>query len=63
MTQKELLYLEDSIGHIDNIMQILKESMHSINDEDLFNFMKEEFNRHNTLYQELLNKLKEKANG
>ena len=46
MTQKELLYMEDAVGHESNIIQILEESINNLEDENLINFMKSELNIH-----------------
>ena len=61
MTQKELLYFEDAIGHEKNIIKICEESIKMLENEDLINFMKEEVERHNNLKEKLMNKLEEEA--
>ena len=63
MTQKELLYFEDAIGHIGNIIQIINESMKNLEDENLVSFMQNELNVQTNLKETLMSKLKEKANG
>ncbi len=63
MTQKELSYFEDAIGHVSNIIKILEESMKNVSDNKILSFMEEEMNCHNTLKETLMTKLKEKANG
>ena len=63
MTQKELAYFEDAIGHVGNIIQIINESMKNLEDEKLISFMQNELNVHNNLKETLMSKLKEKANG
>ncbi len=63
MTQKELLYLEDAIGHEQNLSKICEESLNLINDDQLKSFIENELNKHNSLKEELINLLKEKANG
>ncbi len=63
MTQKELSYMEDAIGHEKSIIKILEESINNLSDEELISFMNNELNIHNKLKQELMNKLEEKANG
>ena len=63
MTQKELSYFEDAIGHVGNIIKILEESMKNVNNQEILSFMQEELNKHNNLKQELITKLGEKANG
>ena len=61
MTQKELLYLEDAIGHEQSIISILEDSIEKIEDENLEEFIKNEIDKHNNLKQNLLNLLEEKA--
>ena len=63
MTQKELAYFEDAIGHVGNIIKIMNESIKNFQDEKLVTFMQEEVNVHENLKETLMNKLKEKANG
>ena len=62
MTQKELLYLEDAIGHEQNIISIIEEKIEKLEDEKLVEFMQEEINKHNDLKQNLIAKLEEKSN-
>lgn len=61
MTQKELLYYEDAIGHETNIIKICEESIKMLENEDLINFMKEEVTRHNNLKEQLMSKLEGEA--
>lgn len=63
MTQKELLYLEDAIGHEDNIIKICREMESTLEDENLKVFMEEKIKTHTNMYDKLLGKLEEKANG
>lgn len=63
MTQKELSYFEDAIGHVSNIIKILEESIKNVSDDKILSFMEEEMNCQSTLKETLMNKLKEKANG
>ncbi len=62
MTQKELLYLEDAIGHENNIVQICEETANSLHNDDLIAFIKEQKEEHVLLKNALMNMLKEKAN-
>ena len=62
MTQKELLYFEDAIGHETNINKICEESSKKLENEELISFMKEELNRHNNIKEKLMNKLEGEAN-
>lgn len=63
MTQKELLYFEDAIGHVGNIVKILEESIKNLEDERLISFMNEEKEIHTNLKNTLMAKLEEKTNG
>ena len=63
MTQKELLYFEDAIGHIGNVSKILEESISKMENEELISFMQEEKEKHDNFKVILMEKLKEKANG
>ena len=62
MTQKELLYLEDAVGHEDSIICIIKESITCINDKNIISFLKSELKKHESLRTKLINKLGDKAN-
>ena len=62
MTQKELSYLEDAIGHIDNIIKICEENVKNLTDESLITFMNNKVESHRNLKTKLLNVLEEKAN-
>jgi len=63
MTQKELLYFEDAIGHEDNIIKIINNTIQNLTDEKLISFMNNELNNHTNLKKNLMNMLGEKANG
>ena len=62
MTEKELLYVEDAIGHEQNIIGIINESLNNLEDENLINFMEEEKEGHQSTLDNLINKLKEQSN-
>lgn len=62
MTQKELSYVEDAIGHEGNIIKIINETLNNLQDENLISFMKEELNIHTTMKEKLMTKLEEEAN-
>ena len=62
MTQKELLYLEDAIGHENSIISLLNTSLENIEDENLVSFIENEIDRHQTEKEDLINLLEEKAN-
>ena len=61
MTQKELLYFEDAIGHEKSIISILKNTISNLQDEKLISFMNEELNKHESLQEKLTNLLEVKA--
>lgn len=61
MTQKELLYMEDAVGHEEVIINILEESINNLEDDDLVSFMEDEINIHKDIKEDLINKLKENA--
>lgn len=62
MTQKELSYFEDAIGHEKNIIKIIEESLKKLESEELINFMTEEYNKHNDILERLMNKLEGEVN-
>ena len=62
MTQKELLYFEDAIGHETNIIKICEKSIKMLENEDLINFMMEEVDRHTSIKNKLLNQLEGEVN-
>ena len=63
MTQKELLYLEDAIGHEKNIITIIEDTISKLEDEKLITFMNEQLTSHQKLKEKLMNFLEDKANG
>ena len=63
MTQKELAYLEDAIGHEKNIISICLETIELLQDDDLISFMKKEVKKHENTYKELMDFLEVKCNG
>lgn len=62
MTQKELSYVEDAIGHEESIIKICDESIKKIEDETLKEFLQSEVNTHTSIKGGLLNILEAKAN-
>ena len=62
MTQKELLYVEDAVGHETNIIKILQETIKNIQDENLISFLESKLETHVSMKEKLINKLEEKAN-
>lgn len=63
MTQKELLYLEDAIGHEKSIIKICQDTKNNLLDERLVSFIDEEILKHQNLSDRLTGFLKEQANG
>lgn len=62
MTQKELLYVEDAIGHEQSIINIINESINNMEDEELINFLQAECKKHTSMKEKLINMLEAKAN-
>lgn len=62
MTQKELAYVEDAIGHESNIIKILEQTIKNIEDERLVNFLQTELSEHTKTKEKLISKLEESAN-
>ncbi len=61
MTQKELLYLEDAIGHEKNIIKILNDSKEKVEDSMLITFLENEIKLHELRKENFLEKLKEES--
>ena len=62
MTQKELLYLEDAIGHEEAIISVCENEIDNIEDESIKSFVESEIDKHNDIKEELFNLLEEKTN-
>ena len=62
MTQKELLYLEDAVGHEKNIIAVLTETTNLLEDEELIDYIQDEITIHEETKNDLLKELEEKAN-
>lgn len=62
MTQKELAYIEDAIGHEGNIIKIITECLNKIDDQKVISFLNNELTKHQTLKNNLTLKLEEKVN-
>lgn len=60
MTQKELSYFEDAIGHEKNIISIITESIKQLEEQKLISFLENELSEHTQLKEKLMNKLEEK---
>lgn len=59
MTQKELLYLEDAIGHEHVLINICRDTIEKLEDEDLISFMENELSIHEDTKHNLINLLEE----
>lgn len=59
MTQKELLYVEDAIGHEQNVGSIITEIISLLEDKNLQTFMKNELKKHQAIKTKLTNLLEE----
>lgn len=57
MTQKELLYVEDAIGHEKNMIAICRETINCLEDEKLKSFLEKEVKKHEKMQEKLMNKL------
>ena len=64
MTQKELSYYEDAVGHEDNIIKIINESINNLSDNELelISFMENEKNKHTEMRERLVNILESECN-
>ncbi len=62
MTQKELSYVEDAVGHEENIIKILNESVNSVDDEEIISFLEEKIEKHISLKDKLMDILEDKSN-
>ena len=57
MTQKELLYVEDAVGHEQNLIKILNETINLLQNTDLKNFLSGQLKIHQNIKTELMNLL------
>ena len=62
MTQKELLYVEDAIGHEKSIITICEETLKNLQDESLKSFIESEIQKHTSMKEKLMNQLEVKSN-
>ena len=61
MTQKELAYVEDAIGHEENIIKICTESIKYLEDETLKEFLHNDIDIHTSMKEKLLSLLEGKV--
>ena len=62
MSQKELLYLEDAIGHEKAMIAYLENAKTSLDDEDLVDFIDDNLKHHQSLEKKLCKILEDYAN-
>lgn len=62
MTQKELLYVEDAIGHEKNIISICENMIEEMEEEELIDFLNSELEIHRKTEKNLLDMLEVKVN-
>ena len=61
MSQKELLYVEDAIGHENIIISMCNEALNTLEDKNLITFMQKEIKNHTTTYDKLLSLLEDNS--
>ena len=61
MTQKELLYLSDAVGHETSIIEILNESLKNLDDDRLVTFLEEEISKHESIKEGLKELMEDKC--
>lgn len=61
MTQKELLYVEDAIGHEQNVSAIVSDAISKLEDKTLKTFLKSEHKKHQAIEAKLMNLLESEA--
>ena len=59
MTQKELLYVEDAIGHEKTILAFIAEMLKQLKDQNIQDFMKKEEKSHQQQEKDLTKLLEE----
>ena len=62
MTQKELSYVEDAIGHESTIISVLEDTKEKLQDEELVSFIEEHIQNHSSVKEGLMNLLEGKVN-
>lgn len=62
MTQKELLYYQDAINHEQCTIDICKQIINNLKDNDLVDFMKKELDIHSSIKERLLKVMEECSN-
>ncbi len=62
MTQKELLYVEDAIGHETNMISIMQDAVSNMQDKNLVSFVNKELKKHKSMLAKLMSMLEDKSN-
>ena len=62
MTEKELLYVEDAIGHEKTIIKVCEDTINKLQSEELKTFMENEIQIHQNTQDELIKLLEVKTN-
>ena len=62
MTQKELAYIEDAIGHETNIIKICNDIVNNLSDQEIISFLNQEVQKHTSRKERLMNLLEVKNN-
>ena len=62
MTQKELLYIEDAIGHECTMASYINNAIEQLEDDKLVTFMEKELKKHEKQKEELIKTLEEISN-
>ncbi len=57
MTQKELLYVEDAVGHEQNLIKIVNETINLLQNTELKNFLSGQLKIHQDIKTALMNLL------
>ncbi len=62
MTQKELAYIEDAIGHEETIISLIENMTENMESSELVSFMTTDLEKHKSMKERLMNLLEEKTN-
>lgn len=62
MTQKELLYIEDAIGHESNMIKICESTIEMLEDDAFVKFLEKELKKHNSMKEKLITALEDCTN-
>ena len=61
MTQKELLYMEDAIGHEKSIINIICNLKDCVENDDIRSFLEKDLKKHESFLNKLIKVLEEKS--